>query len=270
VLTAKRFIEFVAEEISTSRCFEVEADDGEHWVVRAPWNSEMAKRAVNQFVAGTLATEYGLNAPRVELIDLGNVRHDLNRVGLESRSRIAVASRFIGGLASVLPPPEYDVLLPDFPAICHTHLMAIFDQQHNFRQFYGYRVFARWLLLQDDHKWTNLYVLPNRQPFFLDFDLALGGGDWNGLPARYDWDSMNFQAPFCQGGCLAEEGFEPWLRSLQEIDSEKTGRRIKSLPDDWGMPNGYPDRVVQLVVGSVNMFVDQFRYLLELKKEGIY
>ena len=65
-----RIAEFGATEVSTSRCFLVEADDGKYWVVRALWHSDMAKRAVNQFVAGTLAAEYGLNAPRVELIAL--------------------------------------------------------------------------------------------------------------------------------------------------------------------------------------------------------
>ena len=265
MITATTFIDFTAHEIATSKCFQAEADDDRIWVIRGLWNARLSKRLCNQYISGILAQEYGLNTPEVSLIDLDMVLSALRDRGLAVTSRVGVGARYLDGISNVLPPDPYEPAASDFPRVNREHLLSVFGERYDFYQFYAYRIFSRWLQLEDDHKWANLYLLPNLVPVFIDFDLALGGTSWESLPNGYDWGSMHYQAPFCEGVCTDKERFEPWFQRLLDLDETEITKRIRMIPDEWGIPSRCIDYVCQLLLAGRESLVDEFRYYLEVQ-----
>lgn len=266
--TAITFVDFIAPEIASSRCFKVEADDGRHWVVRVLWDTHWSKRLFNQYIAGVLGQEYGLCTPEVTLINLQRILPDLKTRGLAVASTVGVATRYLDGISNILHPNHpYDSMAPDLSSVNREHLIAIFGEQYAFDQFYAYQVFGRWLQMEDDHKWANLYLLPNLIPVFIDFDLALGGTSWDSLPGDYYWGNMLFKAPFCEGVLTDEGRYEPWFQRLQGFDEREITKRIRMIPDEWGIQQTDLDYILNQLLVERGTFVEQFKASLEVQSE---
>ena len=153
------FIGLVAPGIPSSKCVRVLADDGNDWVVRPLWNESgsWGKRLFNQYVASTLALKIGLSTPEIALIDIERIRQILERIGMNSATSLGVATRYVEGLSSPLMPIDYNPVDADFPTTNRKYLTTILGDQFDFSQFYAYRVFSRWLCLEDDAWWRTYF-----------------------------------------------------------------------------------------------------------------
>jgi len=272
MLKAVKFVGFIEPDRATSKCFHVTATDGRDWVVRARKLGYNAKRLFNEYLAGMIACEFGLARPKVQLIRIPyKIFKELDENDFDNSCSIGAATEYVEGLELIPKPPNstnIDWTSPAFRVKNRTHLESILGPDYSFDQFYAQRVFADWILLEDDWKYENLHITPENTPIFLDLDFAFNGGGWKDLPHVYDWIHMfSPQAPYCEGIIKELSLFEPWFNKLRSLRKEMFQQAIDTLPMEWEIPTNYLDTLMNLLFGDINHFLEQFEYAFEIKIE---
>jgi len=173
-------------EHASSMCYVVKASDSKLWVVRAKKKNKNSKRLLNEYIARRLASYFDLIPPEGKIIYISkNVHAVINSELFDTSVNYSTATEFIADLKHVQPPNNISCLNPEFPTINREHLLNVFGKRYNFEKFHAYYVFSKWIVLEDDWEYSNLfYVKVNKslEPIFIDFDMSLGGGEWDSLP----------------------------------------------------------------------------------------
>ena len=268
MLTATKFIDCVG--IGSSKCFKVIADDDNVWVVKARIIEKNAKRLFNEYIAGTLAKEFGLSSPKVDLIKIEDVIYDqFDEIKFDRTCRVGIALEFIENLTQVTPPPNIFDDTIESHLTNREHLRKIFGNNYNFMPFYGHRLFTEWVLLEDNYNYRNLYITPQRVPIFLDFDFSFGGAGWDILPAQYSFTRMiGIPELFHKGVITNIVLFEPWFESLNLLNKSQFKKYIDELPDEWDIPQGYVSSLMNLLFDNRVHFVNEFKYAFEIYKSS--
>ena len=198
MLKAVEFIDFLNE--GSSKCFVALCNDKKKWVIRMKKKNKNSKRLFSEYLAGILALKFGINHPKVQLVEVENeVIEKLKSTEniFELSCKLGVATKFIKKLRKLSPP--LNINSNEFPKANFKYLKEFFPNKNQIAQLYGMKVLSEWIVLKDFHKYENLLIDENKKNYFLDFDLAFMSSDSNdwSLPDNYDWIKMSsHQAPF--------------------------------------------------------------------------
>lgn len=238
------------------------ANDGNLWVVRARKVDKNAKRLFNEYLAGSLAEEFGLFRPNVQLIDLNVIYgSDFGTDLFDKSCIIGVATQFIKNLTVLRGPPDVDLTSSLFPEKNQKYLIDCLQNVECIKEFYAHRVFSEWVFLEDDWKYEHLHIDAENNPIILDLDMSLNGGIWE-LPSNYNWSYMfSGYAPYYEGILKREEQFEHWFEKVSLLERGQFDEIISSLPnDEWDIPNYYVNSLFDLLFNNIEHFIEEFKY----------
>lgn len=224
MLIAIEFKGFLKEEEDV---FKVLANDGSVWVIKAKKHQDRnSKQLFNEYFAGLLAHDFGLFKPRVEIIDIVQVKEKLND-NFDKSANEAIAIQYINDLE------VYTIESYNENKEC---IQEFFGDNYDFSVFYAYKFFSAWIFLKEC---AELYKTKDNTPIFLDFCEAFGGRKWegekhwiNGVPDDYCLEQVPF-ASFCDG-IIEDLGlFDPWIKRLEKLDKIKYRNLLDDIPNSW-------------------------------------
>ncbi len=260
---------------STSNSFVTRCTDNRDWVIRLKKQGKNSKRLFSEYVAGTLAQEFGISRPPVSLVRLS--KSNYSKVNskeklFDDKCNIGVGSKYIKGLDDIGMPQTKSFLNKDFSEINRKFILKILEGSPNFEQIFGLKVFSHWIYLSDYHKYENLKVNRDKQIYFLDFDLAFSSnnGEWEELQP-YDWINIQTdQASFWEGFTYEIEPFENWFTKLLQLDLHRIILNLGRIPDCWGVPENYLIDTLKFIFSNRNNFIEEFRHAIDFKKQSKY
>lgn len=234
--------------------------ENKQWVVRFKKKEKNAKRLFNEYFAGLLCQDLNIPRPKVEIIELSDsVLCRLDSSLFDCSAKYGVATAFLPNICPVAPPVDYD--LPSYEKINNkVHLQNIFGGDYNFGDFYGFRVFADWIFLEDKHKYENLFIDENNVPLFLDLDFVFMGPGFDELPDRYQFYQCLRSIPFCDGLITDINLIEFWLDKIAMLNRNKFDNILECLPEDWQIPDDYKERLMRLLFDNFHNFREELIY----------
>lgn len=253
MLKASEFKGFLTEKEDV---FKVLANDGCDWVIKAKKHQDRnSKQLFNEYFAGLLAHDFGLSKPRVEIIDIVQVKEKLND-NFDKSANEAIAIQYINDL---------ETYVIGSPTENKQRIQAFFGYNYDFSDFYAYQLFSAWIFLKER---AELYTTNDNIPIFLDFDYAFGGTEWsgerdwnNGVPAEYWLEQLPF-ASFCDGIIEDWTLFDPWIARLSNLDKIKYGNLMDDIPNSWKPLSDYvkiKSAWLDLLFDNMSDFINAFR-----------
>ena len=269
-MEAIQFIRFI--EKSTANSFLAKCSDSRYWVIRCKKKDKNSKRLFSEYIAGSLAENFGISHPEVRLVKIPyEIMRLLNGFDniFDENCTVGVASLYIENLKKIRAPKVKSFLDPTFPQINIEHLKTELSSVKNFEQIYGLKVFSHWIYLSDYHKYENLQVTPNNEIMFLDFDLSFESNEssWGSLP-EYSFIKINTnQAPYWEGYTNDIKPFQYWLDKLIELSSQEFLNKLEVLPTCWAVPNNYFDNIIDYIFSNRIKFIEEFKRGIDFHRE---
>ncbi len=269
MLKAVIFNRFLTQ--GSSKCFIVLCDDNKNWVVRIKKKNKNSKGLFSEYLAGLLSLQYGLNHPRVQLVEVGhNIFEELSKHEniFQESCRIGIATEFIEDLMPVSPPKNINYNSTEFPIANFNYISKLIKDKNQFSQLYGMKVFSDWIVLKDFHKYENLLLDKVGHIYFLDFDLAfmsIDSNDWN-LPPVYDWIRMSsHQAPFWEGFRESEIEYQKWFEKIMAIEIESV--KLEQIPSCWEIPKYYIENLLEFLFNNRELFIKEFQHAYNFRND---
>jgi hypothetical protein len=269
-MEAIQFIKFI--ENSTSKSFLAKCSDSRYWVIRSKKKDKNSKRLFSEYIAGTLAENFGINHPKVKLVKIpSKIVSILNGYDniFDENCSVGVASLYIKNLKKIMAPKVKSFLEPTFPQINIEHLQKELSDVKNFEQIYGLKVFSHWIYLTDYHKYENIQVTADNKIMFLDFDLSFESNEnsWGRLP-EYSFIKINTnQASFWEGYTDDIKPFQYWLDKLIELSPQEFLNKLEALPICWGVPKNYLENICDYIFKNRGIFIEEFKRGIDFHRE---
>lgn len=248
--------------------YDVTESSGSRWAVKRIREESRRASLFVEYVVGSLAAEYGLSWPEVELAELteGQV------------TELAVALPWLDGLTCIFPDEvEFMTVIPaeestmdaaqkikDRPEIVRKTLEPLLANEENLRQLCGFEVFWRWTYPQDT-KNDILHMDPSGSLWFLDGEHHLGNTvrfGWLDIPSPLE-RVRGWRYEFAKGlrQRLADiSHFDTWLsRLLDPALIKRFETAVSEVPAEWLPPMERIQHIRERLFIEAPSFVEEFR-----------
>jgi len=261
-------IEFLAT--GSTKPFLAHNELGQKVVVKAMVRPTMGKILLNEYLAGNLAVTIGLPWPNTSLASLSTQAiHFLQRNAREVHSADCVAIQYVENLSPTNwpSPPQgseswNDRNLDLLPDINRVHMQSYFDNPETQSVFYGRALFEAWLFFQDI-KYDTLYVLPNKNPVFLDGSHAFGGSDWEIDQMDYSHAKSLPMSPYLEGILTHQELFEEWFNRIESVPNSIVSSLLDNVPKSWSVTSEQLRFLSDLLVSRRKRFIEVYKIEIE-------
>jgi hypothetical protein len=252
---------------SSAKALHAVAEDNSEWVLRLKKIDKNARRLFNEYVAVSLALEFGLSCPETEIAYVADsvIPEEYENVFLRSE-QYGVAVKFINDIRHLDPPDNYNPTSPDFRKINRAHLEHYLKIGENLDQLYGYHVFVKWIQLEDDWKYENLLLRTSGKFIFLDLDFAFGGVDNKCEMENYQWRTMDIQPPFLLGILNNPSRFSPWIDRISTIKKDRYRELVNDVPSEFKISDDCTDQIASFLFSKRDKFIAELRLAIS---EGV-
>ena len=179
------------------------------------------------------------------------------------------ATKYIDNLTPI-PWPENapeDSLSKEFKTYNKDYLTNIFGKQYDFQEFYAYRIFANWILLEDA-KYDTLFIDENSRPVFLDFDYAFSGSQFDRLWEPHSVGAIGSFAAFCEGILTDSTKYNQYINQILGINKDKYVKILNELPECWAIPDSFIDRLTKIIFDQRERFIQLFKIYIRSEEEN--
>ncbi len=200
-------------------------DDENDYIVK--FVNPQNKIAINELVAGSIATELGLPTPGKVLV---NISQEVIEDSEGLADQLIPLNPHIG--SNVLPKEG-----EDFKKFSEGKLNEM--KLTNVESLYGIVAFDNWIHNTDrNNKGNNMITFLPRTKIrlvMIDFSHCFGGDNWTGdiLNQIRDQDAPISNFPYIQRQLTDNSKFEQWIQKIENFQNERIDDILNCIPNTW-------------------------------------